>query len=112
MDAILIRSRYKVTHIQYAQDQYAALQAVDLESREKREYLLNVYEGELVKSYVDSFDRLRHCAAYHGLFMDQGNLVALFDAVGGTPIDQGAVPLGPIYFGLSPRDRLCRPFER
>lgn len=88
VDAILIRSRYKVTHIQYAQDQYAALQAVDLESREKREYLLNVYEGELVKSYVDSFDRLRHCAAYHGLFMDQGSLVALFDAVGGTPIDQ------------------------
>src|SRR5699024_1021988 len=25
---------------------------------------------------------------YHGLFMDQGSLVALFDAVGGTPIDQ------------------------
>ena len=88
MDAILIRSRYKVTHIQHAQDQYAALMAVDLESRDKREYLLNVYEGQLVKTYVDSFDRLRHCPAYHGIFMDKGSLVAVFDAVDGAPIDQ------------------------
>ncbi len=88
MDAILIRSRYKVTHIQYAQEAYAAMQAVDLENREKKEYLLNVYEGSLVKTYVDCFDRLRYCPAYHGMFMDKGSLVAVFDSVEGTPIDQ------------------------
>ncbi len=98
--------------------------AVDLESRDKREYLLNVYEGQLVKTYVDSFDRLRHCPAYHGMFMDKGSLVAVFDAVDGTPIDQvfykgaqvewqdagglgaGAVSSGVVHFGLSAGDRL------
>lgn len=88
MDAILIRSRYKVTHIQHAQEGYAALQAVDVESREKHEYQLNVYEGELIKPYVDCFDRLRHCEEYKGMLMDQGSLVAVFDLVEGTPIDQ------------------------
>lgn len=42
---MLIRSRYKVTHVQLAQEGYAALLAVDIESRDKREYLLNVYVG-------------------------------------------------------------------
>lgn len=88
MEAILIRSRYKVTHIQYAQEGYTALQAVDVESRDKREYLLNVYEGELVRRYVGCFDRLRHCPAFHGMFMDKGSLVAVFDLAEGTPIDQ------------------------
>ncbi len=88
VNPILIKSRYKVTHIQYAQEQYAALLAVDVESRDKEEYLLNVYEGDLVKLYVDRFDRLRHCQEYQGMFMDQGALVAAFRACGGTPVDQ------------------------
>ena len=85
---MLIRSRYKVTHVQLAQEGYAALLAVDIESRDKREYLLNVYEGELVKRYVACFDQLRHCPQYHGMFMDRGSLVAVFDSVEGDPIDQ------------------------
>ena len=87
MEAMLIRSRYKVTHVQLAQEGYAALLAVDIESRDKREYLLNVYEGELVKRYVACFDQLRHCPQYHGMFMDRGSLVAVFDSVEGDPID-------------------------
>lgn len=85
---MLIRSRYKVTHVQSAKKNYAALLAVDIEGRDKREYLLNVYEGELVKQYVGCFDQLRHCPEYRGIFMDQGSLVAVFDSVEGEPIDQ------------------------
>lgn len=88
MQAILIRSRYKVTYVAHAQEDYAALLAVDVESRDKREYLLNVYEGGLIKAYIGSYDRLRHCPQYHGIFMDRGSLVAVFDAVGGEPIDK------------------------
>ena len=84
----MIRSRYKVTHVRLAKENYAALLAVDIESRDKREYLLNVYEGDLVKRYVDCFDRLRHCPQYHGIFMDRGSLVAVFDEAEGEPIDQ------------------------
>ena len=89
MDAILIKSRYKVTHVLHAQENYAALVAVDVESREKDEYLLNVYEGELIKRYVGVFDRLRHCTEYGGMFMDRGDsLVAVFRSQEGRPIDE------------------------
>ena len=88
MEAMLIRSRYKVTYVQKAQEDYAALLAVDIESRDKKEYLLNVYEGELIKRYVGCFDQLKHCPEYQGMFMDQGSLVAVFDAAGGEPIDK------------------------
>ena len=88
MQAMLVRSRYKVTQILHAQEGYAAMQAVDVESRDKKEYLLNVYEGDFIKRYVDFYDRLRHCPAYKGLVIDQDSLVAVFDWVGGTPIDR------------------------
>ncbi len=88
MDAILIRSRYKVTFVPYACEGYAAMQAVDVESRDKREYLLNVYEDQWVRPYVAAYASLQHYSGFHGVFMDEGSLVAVFDAVGGTPIDQ------------------------
>lgn len=87
MDAILIKSRYKVTHILRVEQDYAALQAVDVESREKAEYLLNVYEGALSRQYVKSFDKLRHCAAYRGMFMADGALAAMFTYKEGEDID-------------------------
>lgn len=89
MEAILIKSRYKVTHVLHAEEDYAALMTVDVESRDKEEYLLNVYAGALIKQYVDVFDRLRHCPVYGGMFIDQGDsLVAAFRAQGGQPIDE------------------------
>lgn len=87
MEAILIKSKYKVTHILHAQEGYAAFQAVDIESREKNEYLLNVYEGELIRRYIDCFDRLRHCPHFVSMFMDGGSLVAAFTFEEGRKID-------------------------
>jgi len=74
----LINSRYKVTRILYAEPDYAALQAVDIESREKTEYLLNVYEGALGRHYADCFDRLQYCPEYIDMFLTGGALVAVF----------------------------------
>ena len=42
MEPVLIREQYKVVQVLYAQKDYAALQAVDIQDREKTPYLLNV----------------------------------------------------------------------
>jgi len=64
MEALLIKERYKVTHVLYAQENYAALEAVDIQSREKLTCLLNVYEGAYCKPYIRVFHALRNCDAY------------------------------------------------
>ena len=87
MNALLIKSRYKVTHVLHASEEYAACLAVDIESREKTEYLLNVYEGALSRQYVNSFDLLHHCPEYVGMFIDAGALVAVFRAAAAPDID-------------------------
>lgn len=74
----LIKSRYKITHSLCEWGDYAAFQAVDIESREKTEYLLNVYRGAAAKQYAPVFDSLHHCPQFAGLFIHQGALVAVF----------------------------------
>ena len=83
----LINSRYKVTRILHAEPDYAALQAVDIESREKTEYLLNVYEGALGRRYADCFDRLQYCPEYMEMFLTDGALVAVFKLDTSADID-------------------------
>ena len=87
MDAILINSRYKVTHVLYAQTDFAAVLAVDIESREKTEYLLNVYENDLKRQYVSCFSALKFCPEFVRMFISEGVLVAVFRAVEGDDID-------------------------
>ena len=87
MDAIFIKSRYKVTHVLHAQEDYAAVLAVDIESREKTEYLLNVYENELKRQYVRCFSALRFCPEFVGMFIAEGALIAVFHALEGGGID-------------------------
>lgn len=88
METLLIKERYKVIHVLYAEEDYAALQAVDIQSREKIAYLLNVYEGDLLKPYLRAFHELRNCGAYRELFLWENSLVTVFDFRGGTDIDQ------------------------
>jgi len=78
MEAIIIKSRYKVTQVLHVEPGYAALLAVDIESRDKAEYLLNVYEGALSKRYVSVYDSLKHCPEFTGMFLSGGELVAAF----------------------------------
>ena len=83
----LIKSRYKVTYVLHVQEDYAVFRAVDIESREKREYLLNVYEGGLGRRYAPVFDGLRHCPEFVDMFIDRGALVAVFTHTQAGSID-------------------------
>ena len=85
---MLIKSRYKVTYVCYAEENYAALIATDVESRDKDEYLLNVYEGELIKRYIGIYDRLRHCPEYCYMFMYEDALIGVFKSHQGKSIDE------------------------
>lgn len=88
MNAPLIKGQYKVTCVLYAEASYAALQAVDIQSREKKAYLLNVYEGAYLKPYLRCFHSLRGCGSFREMFVWEENLVAVFDYRQGLPIDR------------------------
>jgi len=88
MEPVLIREQYKVVQVLYAQKDYAALQAVDIQDREKTPYLLNVYEGEYLKPYLRCFHELRGCKAYREMFVWKNHLVAVFAYREGLDIDQ------------------------
>ena len=88
MESLLIRERYKVIHVLYAEEDYAALEAVDIRDREQTLYLLNVYEGKYLKSYLGCFHQLRGCPAYREMFLWQDSLVAVFTYREGLSIDR------------------------
>lgn len=88
MEPLLIRERYKVIQVLYAEENYAALQAVDIQDREKTPYLLNVYEGDYLKIYLRCFHELRGCGAYREMFVWENHLVAVFAYWEGLDIDQ------------------------
>lgn len=88
MSALLIKGQYKVICVLYAEESYAALQAVDIRSREKRPYLLNVYEGAYLKPYIRCFHDLRGCGDFREMFIWEKSLVAVFACRQGLPIDQ------------------------
>lgn len=87
MDAILIKSRYKISHVLHVERDYAACLAVDIESREMTEYLLNIYENELKREYIGYFASLRRCPEFVSVFIAEDALVAVFKAVEATGID-------------------------
>lgn len=88
MEGGIKKARYRVTHTLYSEKDYEAVSCVDVESREKTEYLINVYTGDAVRRYVGCYDRLSHCPAFHGIFLSDGALNAVFDLCGGKPIDE------------------------
>ena len=88
MEGGIKKGRYRVTHILHTEKNYEAVSCVDVESREKTEYLINVYTGDAVRRYVNIFDSLRHCPAFHGMFLSEGALNAVFDLNCGQPIDE------------------------
>ena len=55
MEALLIQERYKVVRVLDARAGYAFVQAVDILDREQNAYLLNIYEGELLRAYLPGF---------------------------------------------------------
>jgi hypothetical protein len=78
MDANYIKSRYKVIHVLRESGFFSAVLAVDIESRDKTEYLLNIYKSSLTSRYVDVFDKLKHCNDFVEKFIFNGTLTAVF----------------------------------
>lgn len=88
MSALLLKGQYKVTCVLYAEASYAAVEAVDIRSREKKPYLLNIYEDEYLKPYLRCFHDLRNCGSFREMFVWGKSLVAVFDYHQGFPIDR------------------------
>lgn len=88
MKSLLIKERYKVICVLYAEESYAALQAVDIQSREKKLCLLNVYEGAYLKRYIRCFHDLHNCDSYREMFVWEESLITVFDYRKGRCIDQ------------------------
>ena len=88
MDAMLVRERYKVVRVTDSRENYAFAEAVDILDREMSGCLLNLYEGPLLRRYLDCFDRLKGSSAFREMFLDGESLVAVFRDCGGAPIDQ------------------------
>lgn len=87
MEAMLIRERYKVTRVLYAEENYAFAEAVDILDREMTPYLLNIYEGPLKWRYLGYLDQLADCPEYHGMFLAGESLVTVFQVRQGREID-------------------------
>ncbi|MCD8335294.1 MAG: hypothetical protein LUC35_08180 [Clostridiales bacterium] len=88
MENLLVRERYKVIRVQEAGEDYAFLEAVDIQDREKQMCFLNVYEGSLLPVYLNCFDQMDDCEDFQGMFLQGDSLVVVFAYRSGTPIDQ------------------------
>lgn len=88
MESMLIRERYKVIQVLDAQQNYAFLEAVDIQDREKRACFLNLYDGPLLSVYLDCFDRLEGLPGYLRMLIEEDSLVTVFETAWGTTIDQ------------------------
>lgn len=88
MDAVLIRERYKVVRVLDTREGYAFAQAVDILDREQNSYLLNIYEGALLREYLPAFSHMENCSAFKGMFLEGDRLVTVFEECKGTPIDE------------------------
>lgn len=88
MEAMLVRERYKVVRVLSTEEHYALWEAVDIQDRETPRRLLNVYEGPLLRRYAGVLDRMGARPGYHGMFLAEERLVAVFDDCQGRTIGQ------------------------
>ena len=94
MDTILVRERYKVVQVLTVQENYAFVEAVDILDREKTSYLLNIYEGPLLRTYLPCFDQLKTCSDFEGTSRARGE--ATF-----APPSKGKFPQKGIFCAAS-----------
>ena len=74
----LILGQYKVIRVLKMQDNYAAVQAVDILDRQQSIRLLNIYEGMAARRYAQMFMAVRHCPEFLGTRLDGESLIAVF----------------------------------
>ncbi len=89
MESMLIRERYKVARVLWAQRDYALVEAADIQERETPVRLLNLYEGEFLYRYgkICSAIRAEDCPAFRGMFLENNTLAVVFDDCKGADID-------------------------
>ena len=89
MESMLIRERYKVARVLWAQRDYALVEAADIQERATPIRLLNLYEGGLLHRYakICSGIRKEDCPAFCGMFLDNDTLAVVFDDCKGVSID-------------------------
>jgi len=89
VDGILIRERYKVVQVLWRAENYAAVEAVDIQERENPTLLMNLYGGELLHRYGEIYAGMKDsCPAFRGMFLEDGVLAAVFQPPRqGVPID-------------------------
>ena len=87
MEPYLIRGEYKMVQVLYAEPDYAALCAVDIQDREKPQVLLNVYEGSCLRRFIRAYDKIKKCPALKRVFIEKESLVAVFPFEQGQGID-------------------------
>ena len=89
METVLIRERYKVVRVLYAFEEYACVEAVDIQDRETPVCLINLYEGEQLLRYGKIYASINteECPALRSLFLDSETLVAVFAYSRGVNID-------------------------
>jgi len=89
VEGILIRERYKVVQVLWIAEDYAAVEAVDIQERETPSLLINLYGGELFHRYGEIYSQIKDCPAFCGMFLENGVLAAVFrPARPGVPIDE------------------------
>lgn len=84
---LFIKKRYRVTQTLAAQEDYAAFLAVDVEDRDNRRVLINVYEGESRKHYVQQLSSVTNVPEFGGITMDGRSLCAFFTHFDGPGIN-------------------------
>ncbi|MBQ6206493.1 MAG: hypothetical protein IJK52_05380 [Oscillospiraceae bacterium] len=89
MESMLIRERYKVARVLWAQRDYALVEAADIQERATPVRLLNLYEGELLHRYgrICAGIRAEDCPAFRGMFLENDTLAVVFDDCKGVGID-------------------------
>lgn len=90
MEAVLIRERYKIVRVLHAAEDFACVEAVDIQDRETPVYLINLYEGEFFHRYGKIYASMKQedCPALRRLFLDGQTIAAVFEEKQGVNIDQ------------------------
>ena len=108
MEAVLIRERYKIVRVLHAAEDFACVEAVDIQDRETPVYLINLYEGEFFHRYGKIYASMKQedCPALRRLFLDGQTIAAVFEEKQGVNIDQRQLELAGsfgICRGVAPR---------
>ncbi len=83
--AELIQSKYKIECTLKESEDYVAYRAVDIEDREKKSVILNVYSGRYVKEFVKVFHDLGNCRDYKSMFLYENKVASVFAWNTGEP---------------------------